>query len=292
MVRSSIVEAEAKHEMNTFSKIVLITGCSTGIGRNLAKRLSQVGYGVVATARRTETLADLPVALKLSLDVTQPDSVNSGVRQILEQFGRIDVLVNNAGYAQSGAVEEIPIEKVQQMFEVNVFGVLRMIRAVAPHMREQRAGRIINMSSLAGKLSTPANGTYSASKFALEALSDALRLELAPFGVQVVVVEPGAIKSQFDDTRQAHAEAILSNSASPYRLLYKLSDEFSASMRHQEAEPDVVSEIIQQAIESSKPKARYHANIPFSGELVLRLGDSVWDLALRRMFKIDPSNMN
>lgn len=278
--------------MNTLSKIVLITGCSTGIGRNLAERLCQAGYSVVATARRTETMADLPVALKLSLDVTHPDSVNQAVMHTLEQFGRIDVLVNNAGYAQFGAVEEIPVEKVRQMFEVNVFGVLRMIRAVAPHMREQRAGRIINISSLAGKLSTPANGTYSATKFALEALSDALRWELAPFGIQVVVVEPGAIKSHFDDTVQAHAQVILSNPASPYRPLYKLSDEFSASMRHQEAEPEVVSQIIQQAIEAPRPKARYHANIPFSGELVLHLGDSVWDLALGRMFKIDPSKVN
>jgi len=172
--------------MNALSKVVLITGCSTGIGRDLAARLSQAGYRVAATARNAETLADLPAALKLSLDVTQPDSVNKAVMHIHEQFGRIDVLVNNAGYAQVGAVEEIPIEKVQQMFEVNVFGVLR----------------------------------------------------------------------------------------------------------HQEAEPEVVSQVIQQAIEAPKPKARYHANIPYCGELVLHLGDSFWDLALRRMFKIDPSNMN
>ena len=179
------------------SKVVLITGCSTGIGWDLAERLSGAGYTVAATARNAETLADLPAALKLSLDVTQPVSVSEAVARTLREFGRIDILVNNAGYALRGAVEEIPVEQVQQMFDVNVFGVLRMIQAVAPHMRAQRAGRIINISSLAGKLFTPVNGTYTATKFALEALSDTLRLELAPFGVQVILVEPGAIKTSF-----------------------------------------------------------------------------------------------
>ena len=274
------------------SKVVLITGCSTGIGRDLAQRLTQAGCRVAATARKAATLEDLSAALKISLDVTQPDSVNRAVTQTVETFGCIDVLVNNAGYAQRGALEEVSDAQVQQMFDVNVFGVLRMIRAVAPHMREQRSGRIINISSLAGKLSTPVNGTYSATKFAVEALSDALRLELAPFGVQVIVVEPGAIKTQFDETAQVHAQAILTNPDSPYRPLYKLSDQFSASMQHQAAEPQVVSQVIQQAIEAPKPKARYHANIPFSAELVFHLGDSVWDMVLRSMFKAGPSNTN
>ena len=271
------------------SKVVLITGCSTGIGRDLAQRLSNAGYVVAATARKTETLADIPASLKLCLDVTEPDSVCRAVSQTIGEFGSIDVLVNNAGYALRGALEEIPVEEVQEMFDVNVFGALRMIREVAPHMRQQRSGRIINISSIAGKLSTPANGSYSASKFALEALSDALRIELASFGIHVIVVEPGAIKTNFDNTAQIHGHAILSNSDSPYRTLYRLSDQFAASMRGQESEPEIVSRVIQEAIESLKPKARYHAAIPFSGELILHLGDSVWDMALRRMFKIHPN---
>ena len=274
------------------SKVVLITGCSTGIGRDLAQRLTQAGYTVVATARNVETLNDAQAALKLPLDVTQPDSVFNAVAQILKQFGRIDVLVNNAGYALRGAMEEVSDEQVQRMFDVNVFGVLRMIRAVAPHMRQQGAGRIINISSIAGKLSTPANGTYSATKFALEALSDALRLELAPFRIQVVLVEPGAIKTQFDDTAQAHAQGILSNSASPYQPLYKMSDHAAASMRRGEPGPQAVSVVIQQAIEASSPKARYLAAIPIPGRLVLLLRDFIWDLVLRRMFKINSSITN
>ncbi len=271
------------------SKVVLITGCSTGIGRDLAQRLTQADYTVVATARRAEALNDLQAALKLSLDVTQPDSVNDAVAHTLQQFGRIDVLVNNAGYALRGALEEVSVEQVQQMFDVNVFGALRMIQTIAPHMRQQRSGRIINISSIAGKCSTPANGTYSATKFALEALSDALRLELAPFGIQVVVVEPGAIKTHFDETAQAHAQDILSNPASPYQPLYQKSDQFAASMRQQERGPEVVSQVIQQTIETPSPKARYLAAVALPGRLVLLLRDFAWDLALRRMFKLEPA---
>lgn len=273
-------------------RVVLITGCSTGIGRDLAGRLTQAGHIVVATARNAKTLEDLPAALKLSLDVTRPDSINKAVAQTLQKFGRIDVLVNNAGYALRGALEEVPDEQTQQIFNVNVFGVLRMIRAVAPHMRGQGTGRIINISSIAGKLVTPVNGIYSATKFALEALNDALRLELAPFGVQVILVEPGAIKTHFDDTAQVHAQKIISNSNSPYQPLYQQSDQVAASMRQQEPGPEAVSQVIQQAMEASKPKARYLAAVPFSGRLVLLLGDSVWDMILKRMFKVDPLNVN
>ncbi len=270
---------------DTASKVVLITGCSTGIGRDLAQRLAEAGYEVVATARQAETLEKTPAALKLSLDVTRPDSITRAVECTLQRFGRIDVLVNNAGYALRGAVEEVSVERVQQMFDVNVFGVMRMIQAVAPFMRQQRAGRIVNISSIAGKLSTPANGAYSATKFALEALSDALRVELAPFGIQVVLVEPGSIKTHFIATAEAHAQEIVSNPASPYQTLYQQSEQFAAGMRRNEPGPEAVSRVIQQAIEAPKPKARYLAAVPFSARLVLHLGDSAWDLVLRQMFK-------
>jgi NAD(P)-dependent dehydrogenase (short-subunit alcohol dehydrogenase family) len=273
------------------SNVVLITGCSTGIGCHLAQRLTQLGYTVVATARKVETLDDLTVALKLQLDVTQTDSVNQAFSLTLQQFGRIDTLVNNAGYCMLGALEEVSEGQTQRVFDVNVFGALRMIRAVLPYMREQRSGRIINISSIAGKLSTPVNGTYSATKFALEALSDALYLELAPFGIQVVLVEPGAIKTRFDDTAQAHAQNILVNSASPYRSLYKQSDQFAASMRKNEPGPEVVSEVIEQAIKTVTPKARYFAAVPFSSRLVIHLRDFVWGSVLKQMFKINSLEM-
>jgi NAD(P)-dependent dehydrogenase (short-subunit alcohol dehydrogenase family) len=270
------------------SKVVLITGCSTGIGRHLAQRLTQSGYTVVATARKVETLDDLPVALKLPLDVTQTDSVDQAIALTLQQFGRIDTLVNNAGYTMLGALEEVSEEQTQHVFDVNVFGALRMIRAVVPHMRKQGSERIINISSIAGKLSTPVNGTYSATKFALEALSDALQVELAPFGIPVVLVEPGAIKTRFDATAQAHAQNILLNSASPYRSVYKQSNQFAASMRKDEPGPEVVSKVIELAIKAVKPKARYLAAIPLSGRLVIHLRDFVWGSVLKQMFKINP----
>lgn len=271
------------------SRVVLITGCSTGIGRDLAQLLTQSGYTVVATARRVETLHDLQAALKLPLDVTQPESIDQAVACVLQRFGRIDVLVNNAGYAVRGAVEDISDEQVQQLFDTNVFGALRMIRAVVPHMRQRGSGRIINISSISGKLPTPANGLYSATKFALEALSDALRLELAPFGIQVVLIEPGSINTQFADKAEARAQAILSNPASPYQPLYQQDRQVAATMRRGEPGPEVVSAVIKQAIEASRPKARYLAGVPLSGRLVLHLGDAVWDMVLRRMFKIAPA---
>ncbi len=270
------------------SKVVLITGCSTGIGRNLAERLSESGYSVVATARNPESLSNLKAALKLPLDVAQTDSVRSAVEITIERLGRIDVLVNNAGYAIRGAIEETSERQVQEIFDVNVFGVMRLVRAVIPPMRGQKAGCIINISSIAGKRSTPANGAYSASKFALEALSDALRLELAPFGINVVVIEPGSIRTHFITTAIAHTSESALSANSPYRMLYRQSEQLAASMHHHQPGPEAVSRVIQQVIETAKPKARYLVAIPLSGRLVLCLGDSFWNYALRRMFPSSP----
>jgi len=204
------------------SKVVLITGCSTGIGRDLARHLAHSGYTVVATARKVETLDDLPVTLKLPLDVTQPETIRQAIDCVFQHFGRIDVLVNNAGYDQCGAIEEVSDDQIQRMYDVNVFGALRMIRVVVPYMRSQKAGKVINISSIAGRMVTPVNGTYSSTKFAMEALSDALRMEVEPFGIQVILVEPAAIKTNFDRTVHAHGDEILCNSASPYFSLYRV----------------------------------------------------------------------
>jgi short-subunit dehydrogenase len=271
------------------SKIVLITGCSTGIGYDLARRLAQANYNVVATARDPERLLDLPVALQLPLDVTDPTSVASATQEVVCRFGRIDVLVNNAGYAVRGAVEDVAVEQVQQMFDVNVFGVVRMIRAVVPHMRQQQAGRVITIGSLAGKLVLPVNGTYSATKFALEALSDALRMELALFGIQVVLIEPGNIHSNFMATAQANSQEILSNPGTPYHALYQHYQQAMTTIRKQQPGPETVSQVVQQAIEASTPKARYLVAVPFSNRVVLHLGESVRDTLFKRMFKIGQS---
>ena len=268
------------------SQIVLITGCSSGIGGDLAQRLAHSGYTVVATARKVESLNGLEVDLKLPLDVTRQDSVSQAVGYVIQQFGRIDVLINNAGYAQIGAIEELSDDQVQKMYDVNVFGVMRMIRAVVPYMRKQRAGQIINISSIAAKMVTPVNGSYSSTKFALEAISDALRLELEPFNIHVILIEPGAIKTNFDQTVHTYSDAIMTNPASPYLPLYRKYQHVSDGMRGQEPGPEAVSKVIQNAMESSNPKACYLAGVAISGRLVLHLRDLVWNFAVRQMFKL------
>ncbi len=271
------------------SQVVLITGCSKGIGRDLAQKLAQSGYATVATARRVKTLEDLPATLKLQLDVSQADSVNAAVEKTIERLGRIDVLVNNAGYAAVGAIEETSDEQAQAVFDTNVLGVMRMIRAVAPHMRRQKSGRIINVSSFEGIRSVPAMGVYSASKFAVEGLSDALRFELAPFGIQVVLIEPGIIKTEAGGADHANSPASLSGANSPYRDLYSRLNRYYTEGQRNQPGPEAVTRVIQQAIESPKPKARYLVAVSLSGRFFLHLGDAVWERGLGRIFGFAPS---
>jgi len=268
------------------NQVVLITGCSTGIGRDLAQRLARSGFTVAATARNAASIVNLDAALRLPLDVTDPESIRAAVAAVMERFGRIDVLVNNAGYAQVGAIEELSDDQVQRMYDVNVFGALRMIRAVVPHMRRQKAGRIVNISSIAGKLVTPVNGAYSSSKFALEAISDALRLELEPFNIQVILIEPGAIRTNFDRTVRAHGDAVTSNPRSPYLPVYRMYQKVSDGMRGGEPGPEAVSSTVLRALEAAKPKARYLAGVPFAVRLVVHLGGTVWDFAVRQMYQV------
>src|SRR3954453_12421720 len=181
------------------SEAVLITGCSTGIGRATAGHLAQRGYTVYATARKLDDIRDLEShgCRLLPLDVTDEESMTAAVDAVEREQGAVGVLVNNAGYSQSGAVESIPMDAVRRQFETNVFGLVRMCQLVLPRMRAQRWGRIINLSSMGGRLVFPGGGYYHATKCAVEALSDALRFELAGFGVAVVVIEPGLIKTEF-----------------------------------------------------------------------------------------------
>jgi len=267
------------------NKVVLITGCSSGIGRDLSQRLSLAGYTVIATARNSGSLTHLDAAEKLSLDVTRSGSITQAVEAILEKFGRIDVLVNNAGYAQVGAIEDLTDDQVHQLYEVNVFGVLRMVRAVLPVMRKEGSGRIINISSIAGKLVTPVNGAYASSKFALEALSDALRLEVEPFNVQVILIEPGAIKTNFDQTVHVFSDEITSNQTSPYYPLYQKYQQVADGMRGNEPGPEAVSRVVQTAIESSNPKVCYLAGVGLPVKAAIRFRDVVWKRAVRQLFK-------
>ncbi len=267
-------------------KVVLITGCSTGLGRDLAGRLSVSGYAVVATARNVATLADLNAALKLPLDVTSQESVDFAVSKTLERFGRIDVLVNNAGYAVRSAVEEIDEAMARKMFDVNVWGLLRVTQAVLPSMRAHRAGRIVYIGSVVGKFVWPVNGSYSASKYAVEALADASRLELRPFGISVVLVEPGAIKTQFMGTSESVGSRVTDNRTSPYAALYGEFHRLSAQPRSRGAEPGAVNRVVHRAIEARNPKARYLAAVSPAYRLLMKSGDKPRDFILRRAFRI------
>ncbi|MBV8952289.1 MAG: SDR family oxidoreductase [Actinobacteria bacterium] len=174
---------------------VLITGCSTGIGRATAAELTGRGHEVIATARRPETLADLDVKERFALDVDSDDSVRAAV----EQASPVDALVNNAGFGLVGPVETLPLDEVRRLFETNVFGAWRMMQAVLPGMRARGAGTIVNVTSLAGRVVAPLDGAYSASKYALEAITEALHYEAGHFGIRVVAIEPGAFTTQFSE---------------------------------------------------------------------------------------------
>lgn len=175
---------------------ILITGCSTGIGRASAVELTKRGHAVVATARRPETIEELDVDTRLTLDVVDDESVRAAVAAA----GDLDVLVNNAGYGIVGPVERLPLDEVRRMFETNVFGAWRMIQAVVPGMRARGSGVVVNVSSLAGRVSSPLNGGYSGSKYALEAMSEALHYEVGHFGIRVVLIEPGRFATRFGET--------------------------------------------------------------------------------------------
>src|SRR4051794_31656206 len=190
------------------SNAVLITGCSSGIGEATAIRLAEKGWTVYATARRPDSIAHLKDkgCRTLALDVNDEASMQAAVDAVVEAEGAVGVLVNNAGYSQSGAVETIPPDVLRRQFETNVFGLVRMCQLVLPGMRRQGWGRIVNISSMGGKLTFPGGGAYHGTKFAVEALSDVLRFEVSGFGVDVIVIEPGLIRTEFGSTAAGSVE--------------------------------------------------------------------------------------
>lgn len=190
--------------MTDVSKAILITGCSTGIGHATALRLAQAGHTVYATARRVESIADLRAAgaRTLALDVTDEESMAAAVQHVVDEQGAVGVLINNAGYSQSGAIESLSMGELRRQFETNVFGLVRMCQLVLPGMRQQHWGRIVNISSMGANFTFPGGGAYHASKYAVEAISDAMRFEVKGFGVDVVVIQPGLIRTEFAATAQ------------------------------------------------------------------------------------------
>lgn len=275
------------------SRSVLITGCSSGIGKATAAWLVQRGYKVWATARKRESLKELEAlgCRTLSLDVNDEASMEAAVRTIEAEDGAIGVLVNNAGYSQSGAIEAVPMERVRAQFETNVFGLVRLTQLVLPKMRAQRWGRIINVSSMGGKLVFPGGGFYHATKYAVEAISDALRFEVRGFGIGVALIEPGLIKSGFSEAALAQMDPA-SAKDDPYAAFHdsvaratKESYEKGPLARFTGV-PDDVAKAIQKAIEAEKPKAR--TTVSGSAKILLAqrklLSDRTWDRFLRANF--------
>jgi NAD(P)-dependent dehydrogenase (short-subunit alcohol dehydrogenase family) len=238
-------------------QVVLVTGASSGIGQATAQHLAAKGYDVIAAARRLERLEAMRSAniAPLALDVTSEESIRAAVAHIKQRKGRLDVLVNNAGYALYGVLEEVTPEDVHQQFDVNVFGLMSMTQAVLPLMREQRSGIIVNLSSVAGKVSTPFAGWYSASKHAVEALSDALRAEVAPFGIQVVMMQPGSIKTEFGDI--ALNELQKASNLPAYRQTAAAFEKLIRNSYRNAPGPEVVAETIYRAIAGGQPRTRY-----------------------------------
>ena len=228
---------------------VLITGCSTGIGRATAVELAARGHEVVATARRPGTLEGLEVAATLALDVDDDASVAAAVAVA----GDVDVLVNNAGWEAGGPVERVPLDRVKAMFETNVFGVTRMVQAVAPGLRAKGAGTIVNVSSMAGRVAAPLNAFYSASKFAVEAISESLHYELGHFGIRVVIIEPGNIATNFGDNVQRFGE-----DTAPWDELRREWDKASEVLGGggDVPGPEVVAMAVADAIEAEDPPLR------------------------------------
>lgn len=244
--------------------VVLITGCSSGFGLLAALQFARKGDQVYATMRNPAKAGELEKAKNeeklaievLQLDVTDEASVTSAVRQVIDAAGRIDVLVNNAGIGAHGPIEETDDDEAKEIFETNFFGALRTIRAVLPQMREQKAGTIVNVSSLAGRVGVPFDGIYSASKFALESATEALHFEVHPFGIRMALIEPGGFETVFSANRRtAHRYT----EGSPY---VEYDQRFEQALTRlptggERADPQVVAEAIYNAVHDEEPKLRY-----------------------------------
>lgn len=273
------------------SKAVLITGCSSGIGRASALRLAQKGWTVYASARRPESIADLADAgcRTLTLDVTDEESMRAAVAEVEREQGAVGVLINNAGYSQSGPVEQVEMEAVRRQFETNVFGVIALTQLVLPKMREQRWGKIVNVGSMGGRLTFPGGGFYHATKHALEAISDALRFEVRGFGIDTILIEPGLIVTDFGNAAVASMDGVADNG--PYaefnaKLTKLTTDTYEGPMRRLGGGPEVVAKAIEKAISRRRPSAR--VRVTPSARLAIaqrRLTpDRVWDAAMRTQF--------
>jgi NAD(P)-dependent dehydrogenase (short-subunit alcohol dehydrogenase family) len=267
-------------------KVALITGCSSGVGDAAARAFLDEEWTVVATARDTDDLAALADAGcdTAELDVTKPAQCRNVVDDAVEEHGRIDALVNNAGYGLYGPLEDVPPRELHRQFDVNVYGPHRLIRAALPHMRDAEDGTIVNVSSVSGRVASPGMGAYNGSKFALEGVSDALRNEVAEYGIDVAVVEPGPVETEFDD--RAGEEMTKLDRSGAYEKIYSWFEDASAVNGVGAVPPESVAETIVEAAVSPSPAPRYPvAQAGRVGVLARFLPDRVLDAGYRVVLK-------
>ncbi len=261
--------------------VVLITGASSGIGKETAALLASQGHKVYGAARRVNLIEEVPGVVPVKLDITDEESTRECVDFVMKEEGRIDVLVNNAGYGYFGAIETVPLEDARNQLEVNVFGLARLTKMVLPVMREQGGGRIVNISSVAGKITLYFGGWYNVSKFAVEAFSDALRAEVKPFGIDVVLIEPGSIKTGWGAIAADHLEESSKGTAYEKPALneaFAMKKLYGVNLI---SSPSVVSKAISRAVNSRHPRVRYrpgtgaHAMLFFHAILPAKWWDSL-----------------
>lgn len=271
--------------MDHNKRVVLITGASSGIGKETAKALLREGFTVYGAARRVEKMQDLEKlgAHALKMDVTDEASMIAGVQTILAEAGSLDILINNAGYGSYGALEDTPIEEARRQFDVNLFGLARLTQLVLPGMREKHSGKIVNISSMAGKIYTPFGGWYHATKHALEGLSDCLRWETKPFGIDVIIIEPGGINTPWgviaaDNLIKTSGQGAYAEAAT--RAAESLKKRYASG---QLSDPTLIAKTILRAITAQKPKTRYAVGLGARPLIFLRkvLSDHVFDRLIK-----------
>ena len=270
-------------------KVIVVTGASSGMGKDFALHLLKKGHIVYGLARRVEKMQDIVQAggKAIAMDVTDEAQIKNAVDQILSEQGKVDVLINNAGYPVYGTVEEVPIDQARRQFEVNIFGLASLTQKIIPIMRERKSGTIINISSMGGKMYTPMGAWYHATKHALEGWSDCLRIELKPFGVDVVIIEPGGIATEFGNVFQENLQGDVENGpyASALQKIIKSTTEMSE--KGQLSPPSVITNLIDKAVHSKKPKTRYVAGAYAKPLMFMRkyLGDRIFDRILMSQFQ-------
>ncbi|MDQ1537183.1 MAG: hypothetical protein QOE58_1576 [Actinomycetota bacterium] len=286
---------------------VLISGCSSGIGAATAAALVAAGQTVYATARQVASLAELEAlgCHPLTMDVTSEESMITAVKTVEAAHGRVGTLINNAGYGEYGPIEESDLERVRAMFETNVFGLARLTQLVLPAMRRARSGRIVNIGSMGGRITFPVGGFYHATKYAVEAISDALRVEVRPFGIDVILVEPGLIRTSFEGRVNESLEAGAADkrlecpegsegtegSDSAYAELLAANDKRTTGSYANDflaTGPESVAAVIVRALQSARPRSRYVVTPAAKAMINFRRfgGDRAWDMAMRRQYRL------